>query len=506
MLFPGNPLICVGGSPWEFATDHRENLRGLDYTTLIVPSPMKALEGMKADGSGLSQHALENTGDRRFLVCEFDGILSRDTQAAIIGHLGQYAPLVCVCFSGNESLHAWFRIEGHPEAEVLRFFRYAVSLGADPITWTKSQFCRLPGGYNNDKEAKQEVYYLRPSAAMPKLPVVRGGFEWNLRSGSDMWTKDPNEIRNLSARPVVYGLIRQGDVGSVVGAAKTSKTWFALGLSLAVSKGTEFIGYPTSAQKTLYLDYELKEGTLRKRMCMLTESAPKNFMYMALRGRDPLPTFDEIEELVVTEGIEFLVLDSLYRTGLLSEENSNDSTSRELTRLQSLAARTGVTILVVDHTAKGGGSERSAVDASRGASSKGGFFDFILVLRPFSKTGGSGGNHVVLDPVVRDWPAPSHLPVISLNWQDVSCEIKLEGEAPADDPQLKLGRLLDLLEENGGPLSVAELVKRSDMPETTVRKGLTKLIEQGKVHLCPDPEHRQRKLYQITPDDAVGTA
>jgi DNA-binding transcriptional ArsR family regulator len=93
-----------------------------------------------------------------------------------------------------------------------------------------------------------------------------------------------------------------------------------------------------------------------------------------------------------------------------------------------------------------------------------------------------------------------------LNWQDVSCEIKLEGEAPADDPQLKLGRLLDLLEENGGPLSVAELVKRSDMPETTVRKGLTKLIEQGKVHLDPDPKHRQRKHYKITPDDGGGTA
>jgi hypothetical protein len=52
-------------------------------------------------------------------------------------------------------------------------------------------------------------------------------------------------------------------------------------------------------------------------MCMLTESAPKNFTYTALRGCDPLPTFDEIEELVVTGGFEFLVLDSLYRTGLL---------------------------------------------------------------------------------------------------------------------------------------------------------------------------------------------
>lgn len=504
MLFPGNPLICVGGSAWEFATDHRENLRGLDYATLIVPSPMKALEGMKADGSGLSAHTLDNTGERRFLVVEFDGILNQDVQASLIWHLGQYKPLVCVCFSGNKSLHAWFWVEQHPEADVMQFFRYAVTLGADFATWTKSQLCRLPGGYNNDRQCKQDVYYFKPGATTSLLLKTPGSFEWNLRCGADMWTKDQEEIRNLSAAHVVYGLVRQGDVGSVVGPAKTAKTWFSLGLALAVSQGSEFIGYPTRRQKTLYIDYELKEATLRKRMCMLAEKKPENFTYAALRGVDPLPTFDQIEELVVSGGYEFIVLDSLYRTGLLSEENSNDSTSRELTRLQAFAARTGVTILVVDHTAKGGGAERSAVDASRGASSKGGFFDFILVLRTFAKTGDSTANQVVLDPVVRDWPAPANLPVLSIKWEDASCKIELVGEAPADDPQLKCGQLLDIIAENENPLGVPDLEKCSEMPATTVRKLLVRLLGQKKIQCIPDPRHSQRKLYRIAPDKVAG--
>jgi hypothetical protein len=105
-----------------------------------------------------SQHCLDNTGPRRFLICEFDsGTL--DEQAGILLHLSAFAPLVCVVHSGNKSLHGWFYVQGQPKAKVWDFFRYSVSLGADSALWTRSQFARMPDG-QRDNGHRQRVHFL----------------------------------------------------------------------------------------------------------------------------------------------------------------------------------------------------------------------------------------------------------------------------------------------------------------------------------------------------------
>jgi hypothetical protein len=194
-LFPSNPLLCCGWSISQFATRSREDWRGqLSQLSLIVPSEMTAPTGRTKDGKE-SSHCLGNTGPRRFLVVEFDfAIYTRDgkteTQfaplirkrmdrvpetddkneiarersvvadmgAAILLHLAGYAPLALAVHSGGKSLHGWFRVFGDPEEKVLRFFRYAVSLGADPATWTRSQFVRMPDGLR-DNGKRQTVFF-----------------------------------------------------------------------------------------------------------------------------------------------------------------------------------------------------------------------------------------------------------------------------------------------------------------------------------------------------------
>jgi hypothetical protein len=167
-LFPGNPLLCCGKSNQEFNTKARNDWRGqLSALALIVPSPMLAVTGQTKDGRE-SKHTLSNTGEWRFLVCEFD-TGARDEQAALLLHLGTFAPLVCVVDSGGKSLHGWFYVHGQPEVKIERFFRYAVSLGADHATWTRSQFVRMPDGWRLDgkdpntgkrKPQRQTVFFL----------------------------------------------------------------------------------------------------------------------------------------------------------------------------------------------------------------------------------------------------------------------------------------------------------------------------------------------------------
>lgn len=161
LLFPGNPLLCVGAAKWSCRTQEREIWRGnLSSLQLIVPSPMSSYRGKTRLGKD-SPHTLENTGPRRFIVAEQD-TGSLDEQAAVLLHLASKWPLALVCHSGGKSLHGWFVAEGYSEEKLRGFFQYAVSLGADPALWTRSQFVRLPGGMR-DTGALQEIIYFNPS-------------------------------------------------------------------------------------------------------------------------------------------------------------------------------------------------------------------------------------------------------------------------------------------------------------------------------------------------------
>ena len=156
-LFPGDALLCCGKSNSNFDTKPREAWRGeLSTLALIVPSPMSAVTGTTKDGKE-SKHTLANTGARRFLICEFD-TGTADEHAALLLHLGTFAPLVCAVHSGGKSLHGWFFVAGQSAAKIEKFFRYAVSLGADRATWTRSQFVRMPDGTRENGQ-RQTVFY-----------------------------------------------------------------------------------------------------------------------------------------------------------------------------------------------------------------------------------------------------------------------------------------------------------------------------------------------------------
>ena len=161
-LFPGDPLLCGGLSNSKFDTRSREEWRGqLSKLQLIVPSPMTARSGLTQDGKQ-SAHALSITGPRRFLVVEFDQG-NTDEHAALFMYLAASAPLALVVHSGSKSLHGWFPVREQTEKQLHHFMRRAVALGADPATWTRSQFVRMPDG-RRDNGKRQTVYFLNPGA------------------------------------------------------------------------------------------------------------------------------------------------------------------------------------------------------------------------------------------------------------------------------------------------------------------------------------------------------
>jgi hypothetical protein len=158
----GNPFLCCGKNHSQFQTRRREMWRGqLGKLALIVPSPMTARVGYTQEGK-VSAHTLETTGARRFLVIEQDqGDI--DGQASILLHLSEFAPLVLAVFSGKKSVHGWFACLDESEQTLREFMEYAVTLGADPAMWTRSQFARMPDGLR-DNGKRQAAFYFNPNA------------------------------------------------------------------------------------------------------------------------------------------------------------------------------------------------------------------------------------------------------------------------------------------------------------------------------------------------------
>lgn len=161
-LFSGNPLLCCSARlPWAHTRSREEWGGRLSRYELIVPSPMSARWGVTQAGKQ-SAHTLSNTGPRRFLVIEFDSGPA-DGHAAILWHLKHYERLALINHSGGKSLHGWFYCDAQSDEVLRKFMRYAVSLGADPATWTRSQFVRMPDGLR-DRTIRQKVHYFNPAA------------------------------------------------------------------------------------------------------------------------------------------------------------------------------------------------------------------------------------------------------------------------------------------------------------------------------------------------------
>lgn len=163
-LFPGDPWLCAG-SKYEFFTQRLSLFKGAAYAfEQIIPSPMLSKYGKTKDGK-LSQRTLDATGPRRFLVVEGDKInginIPKDTQAAVLLHLAERAPLSLVVDSGGKSLHGWFFVAGKSDEQLAPFFRRACTLGADNMLWGRAQFARMPDG-TRDTGKRQHILFFNP--------------------------------------------------------------------------------------------------------------------------------------------------------------------------------------------------------------------------------------------------------------------------------------------------------------------------------------------------------
>jgi hypothetical protein len=164
-LFPDpDQLVCVGKSAFKFKTAKLSEIKDLENCQFIVPCYMTKRVGLTQDGKE-SEHCLDNCGERRFCVCDFDEPKSED-HPTIIWYIAKFFSLVMVLRSGGKSLHAWFDVSKDEEPE---FWKLAIKMGADAaLMRNRSSFVRMPMG-KRDNGARQHVIYFNPDQSKHPL-------------------------------------------------------------------------------------------------------------------------------------------------------------------------------------------------------------------------------------------------------------------------------------------------------------------------------------------------
>lgn len=160
-MFPGDPLLCIGATAFAMDTKPLSEWRGLlAGMQFLVPSPMISPTGPRKEDGAESFHAESNTGERAYLVTEFDHA-GKPQQMARIRALEARGThkLALIVDSAGKSLHAYWKASGDAHADFI-FFSHATKLGADDRLWLRSQFARLPAGQRDGR--KQEVILWQP--------------------------------------------------------------------------------------------------------------------------------------------------------------------------------------------------------------------------------------------------------------------------------------------------------------------------------------------------------
>lgn len=257
-------------------------------------------------------------------------------------------------------------------------------------------------------------------------------------------------------KPVIHGLLREGETMNVIASPKVGKSWLVTDLALSVATGQPWLdGYACERGDVLIVDNELHSETTANRIPKVMNARGIDLADVAdrifvanVRGR-----LQDIQSLAadfvsIEPGrFKLIVLDAFYRfMPKNTDENDNAAMAGVYNLIDSVASRLRCCFVLVHHSSKGNQSGKRVTDVGAGAGSQSRATDTHLILRQHEQP-----DAIVLDAAVRSWPPieprclrfafPTFMPADELDPLDLKPERprrKKQREAPetpSTDPE-----------------------------------------------------------------------
>jgi AAA domain len=284
---------------------------------------------------------------------------------------------------------------------------------------------------------------------------------------------------------IVPDLIVEGCV-LLAGKPKAGKSWFVLDVGLAVACGGYCLGDKKCEQgDVLYLALEDGDRRLQRRITKLLPTFggkwPERFQYVTKWPRANEGGIEAIDEWCETHpDVRLVMIDVLAKSRAPSSGKGVYQQDYALvSRLQELAVRRSITILIVHHTRKGASDD--PVEEISGTLGLGGGVDAFLVL----KRTGSGATLTGRGRDIEDVD-------LAVQFNRETCRWIILGEAAEVRLSNERGRVLNVLEEAEDGLSVVEIMRIAQL----ISRGaadvlLSNMAKQGQV------ERVKRGVYRL---------
>lgn len=276
-------------------------------------------------------------------------------------------------------------------------------------------------------------------------------------------------------RWIVPGVLPEG-VTLLVGKPKLGKSWFALGLCIAVASGGMALGARSVERgEVLYLALEDNERRLQKRISKMLggDDVPDGLHMQTEWSRVDEGGAEALESwLEAHPDARLVVVDVLQRVRpRAGNSNVYEADYEAIRHLQPLAATFGVGVVVVHHTRKMAATD--PLDEISGSLGLSGAADGTLILK---RDRGRGDAYLHVDG--RDIEEPAEL---ALTWNADTAGWTLAGDAEEFRLSNERAEIVRVLEEDSGPMTPTEVADALGKKPNAVKQRLWRMSKDGQV-------------------------
>lgn len=283
---------------------------------------------------------------------------------------------------------------------------------------------------------------------------------------------------------LIDGVLYKGGTMLISGPSKSHKTYTMLAAACAIADGRDWLGFKTIKTPVLYLNLELQDFAIAKRIDQITRATgttpPAELHAWNLRGQHVslVELTARLPEAIKALGAGFVVVDPHYKVSAVSgmEENSNDSQGKLLAALEGLCGLNGAALAVCHHFAKGDASAKNAIDRASGGGVFARWGDVMMTFTPHEEDDAMAvemalRNFAPVDPFVVRWGFPLWERAGGLDPSKLK-KVGRPSAATAEKALVALG---------SESMTYSEWRKAAGMTDSTFLRRRDELINSGKV-------------------------
>lgn len=308
---------------------------------------------------------------------------------------------------------------------------------------------------------------------------------------------------------LVEGILAVGTKGVLAGSSKSSKTWLLLDMGLSVATGTNWMGLRVKRGRVLFVNLEIGEAFLRKRLIALVDGLPPSHRDLSLldfwhlRGHllDIESFSEELRRRIQANHYALIVIDPIYKLMAGLDENRAGDVGALCCQLEALAKSTGAAVVYAAHFSKGAQAGKEAMDRISGSGVIGRDADSLITLTRHAVdkcfvVETTLRNHPGREPFVVEWAFPRMKPRDDL---DPNLLRQGAGAKRSASPE----QVYQLVPESQ-PIPSAdlyELCRGRGISKNPVAQHIARLLDDGRIFrwMLPRPGKKPAVGYAKTP-------